>query len=39
MISSAFRLQAANTARTILESYYLFEASNVLDDLSEPKDI
>ncbi|MET4222721.1 hypothetical protein ABIB00_007961 [Bradyrhizobium sp. LB14.3] len=31
-------LQTANTA-TILGSYCLFEASNVLDDLSEPKDI
>lgn len=39
MINSAFRLQTANTARTILGSYYLFEASNVLNDLSEPKDI
>ncbi|MGY3079314.1 hypothetical protein ACVWZZ_005722 [Bradyrhizobium sp. LM6.10] len=26
MISSVFRLQAANTARTIPGSYYLFEA-------------
>lgn len=39
MIPSAFGLQTANTGRTILGSYCQFEASNVLDDLSEPRDI
>lgn len=37
-ISSAFGLQTANTARNILGSYCRFDASNVLDDLSEPKE-
>lgn len=35
MIPSAFGLQTANTGRTILGSYCQFEASNVLDDLSQ----